>query len=1857
MPFLKAPRPRIAAPDVFQTPAAPLPRSALDARVGDLMDDAYVEDASQAALEAIQRQAVDAGRVPPVFRLFRDEDGRVMAWDANKYTHDEAREILGLGDTFLQHGQFRWGSALDRTDWYDRTGKPRTKAPAPAKLPPEIRRQRAEALGFDTGRVLYHGTDAEFDAFKPGEYGELGPGIYLGDEDVAREFGARVLPVYVRGPLFPLTEDMARGLENYGNTAKARAVIEVLQAEGYAGIENPWTGNISVFDPKNIRHIDAAFDPAHAGSSKIMAGIAIPVAGVGASLLFPESAEAQETTDELIAMRRGEAYQQKIDHEARMERYAALNARLDAMILGPRPVIPVMGEDLGGGTAERRVIPDVDDPVRDAPAVRPSPAWSPALARPAAPESGAPSGVGMGGMGGFAGAGGPFVKAPKPKRITDVPPVQPEAGAGTAGEPFGRPAGFRSGRTRVGETAQREFEPRDLVLARNDGMSPLDIGLEFGVDPEKAASVSRHINVLATRTRETIREAQAQGRLGELAAQWSVSEDELARFISVSKGAKAGPAEAKLRRAIEIAEALNKSGTQPDIAMIADRMRAGGIEITNGSLQVYLSRARTGNTQHVRFPEDLMARAKELKIAKGRAAPSYTRKLGAGFVAMGVTASLFGEDAEAQEGAAAEPERPEGRGRWIAPAQASGGLRSYATPERQAAERAAREEQERLTQTPDFWSGTVPAAFRTENVVASWLANERVTDYDGRRAIARGEAEAFNPFGEAGFLDGFEDDADRFYDTLTRREADSLRRQILRERDDRRILSLSGAPGFLAAMSAGTIDPTVIIPSGAAWKAGDSLLMFMGKAAWMGGVQATTSEYLLHQTQELRTLEESAIATGAGVLLMGVIGGPIAHQLIRETDGAIVTRVVSDLEMRGDADPQFAFGRADQAAMEGAHGRPGSVGAAAVEGPDIAGEAVAESFGLAELSALGSRDGGAGLVQGINPILRLAQSPSPAAREASNKLMESGLYLKRNLQGEASPVAVETAMRLHRGREAKAVTNGRTAYKAYRKAGGGWSRTEFLEEVGRSMRRGDEHPDASVKVAVTGYREMFDAMKDEAIRMNLLPEDIDVDTAASYLHRMWNRKALTGRPEVFQNMAKEYLLGKFEGMKRRAVELEVDLERMKLETTASRDAMREAQKAATVERRAVKEREAMLRAAQQRLAKAEADGHTGAAARAKKRISDLEEELAHHRPLAEARQKDYDAAQRQHAGVRAAAKLSDEDMALVMQARQLADLEAVEGTLDGVAATAARDIYRQLTGYDFRTMPPRLTIMDRGPLAERTFHIPDLFQSRRPGLEAKVEDFLVDDIEALSQRYMRVMSADIEMTRAFGDPGMMKALEDVNASFDELVDQVEDTVREAFEAAAEKSGKAVDEAKLQAAVEKQKSAIETRRARDVRDLAGVRDILRGNYGNPADPESLWVRGGAFVRAWNYVTLLGGMTVTAFSDVAGKVLSNGYLGLTRDLIGPLLTDLKGAKVAAREAREYGIAVERALAARIATMTDIGDAYGRGTAFDRWLANLTNRFSSWTGMRLWNDVMRTADYIIAQNRAIRILEGSGAGKQVAKRDLRWLAWAGVDVDSGMAAAIRRELATHGDTDGGMRLANTHLWDDVDAARAFKAVMSKESATATVEVGAGDKLLAMHGDLGKTIGQFRSFTFAAHQRITLRAMQQLRQGDAAVGSWFVTATSLGMMVYALKMWDSLRETSDDPATWVREGVDRSGMFPILFEGYNSAEKIIKPGKDHPLKWAFPGDASSRFQSRGPLGSLIGPSFGRVDDLMALAGNLSDGQVKDVDLHAARKLIPYNNLFGLRQIFDRLEIEAVAATGVEETAFSDRRQKALAN
>ena len=153
----------------------------------------------------------------------------------------------------------------------------------PSWMDQGARMQRAQDLGFDTDNVFYHGTSSDFAELQPSTVGDLGGGVYVTPNPekasgyaAVRKFMKRqtnnaapnVLPLRVKGNLNYLD------LQGQSIMPFDEARIQSLKDQGYEGIRQfDAEGNIiqmNVFDPKNIRSINAEFDPTKADSADLL---------------------------------------------------------------------------------------------------------------------------------------------------------------------------------------------------------------------------------------------------------------------------------------------------------------------------------------------------------------------------------------------------------------------------------------------------------------------------------------------------------------------------------------------------------------------------------------------------------------------------------------------------------------------------------------------------------------------------------------------------------------------------------------------------------------------------------------------------------------------------------------------------------------------------------------------------------------------------------------------------------------------------------------------------------------------------------------------------------------------------------------------------------------------------------------------------------------------------------------------------------------------------------------------------------------------------------------------------------------------------------------------------------------------------------------------------------------------------------------------------------------------------------------------------------------------------------------------------------------------------------------------------
>ncbi|HIE0428681.1 TPA: hypothetical protein ACXIY4_000122 [Serratia marcescens] len=486
------------------------------------------------------------------------------------------------------------------------------------------------------------------------------------------------------------------------------------------------------------------------------------------------------------------------------------------------------------------------------------------------------------------------------------------------------------------------------------------------------------------------------------------------------------------------------------------------------------------------------------------------------------------------------------------------------------------------------------------------------------------------------------------------------------------------------------------------------------------------------------------------------------------------------------------------------------------------------------------------------------------------------------------------------------------------------------------------------------------------------------------------------------------------------------------------------------------------------------------------------------------------------------------------------------------------------------------TVKAAGSTRSRTLSVPDRL----------MKDYLESDANYVLQRHIREASAEVELTRTFGNKSLDKQLKDIQDEYDALM-----------------RSKPAEQAKLAKA-----------RDNDIRDITALRDRLVGTYGMPDDPSSFFVRAGAFLRSANFVTKLGGMTVSAIPDLARGVMVNGFSNSMRGY-SALISRSPAFKASRAEMQKMAVGLETILHTRSRTMGDLVDSSSRTTAVEAGMERVTDVFGKLTLMGHFDDVNKSVNGMITSD---SILSGAAAAKKLAK----------LGINPNMASRIRSEFQKHGEVIDGWHIGNFEKWDDQHVAGVFQSAVLKDVNNTVITPGIGDTPLWASTPLGKTVFQFKSFATASYNRATLGGLQE---GTAQFYYGTAFQIGLGALTYALKQAANGKEVEMTPQKLVLEGLDRSGILGPLMEYNNMAEKAS--GGMVGLGAIFGTGTQSRYASRGFIGSALGPTFGLLDTLTDVTSGVLNGDAGDRVIHNARTLLPGNNLFWIAPLINQVD------------------------
>lgn len=556
-----------------------------------------------------------------------------------------------------------------------------------------------------------------------------------------------------------------------------------------------------------------------------------------------------------------------------------------------------------------------------------------------------------------------------------------------------------------------------------------------------------------------------------------------------------------------------------------------------------------------------------------------------------------------------------------------------------------------------------------------------------------------------------------------------------------------------------------------------------------------------------------------------------------------------------------------------------------------------------------------------------------------------------------------------------------------------------------------------------------------------------------------------------------------------------------------------------------------------------------------------------------------------------------------------ADLDARSADFLPHATEIATHLKDRITGTYYRLPIVDILTDARGPELRRLLDISS----------NEIEEFLENDVEKVLKTYVRTMSGDIEMMKRFGSLNGEQVIVDAAKEMNEKL------VALGEKAKAEKWS----DSKLI----KENQEVRTAYDKMKRDFEVVVGRIRSTWGLPSDPNAMGFRVGRTLLDVNVLRLMGGTLISSIPDAARVMMRHGFARAFADGYAPMVSDWQRLKLAKREARYAGVALDTIMHMRAQGMHDVLDEIGRYSKFEKGLNYLSNKMGMVNLLDQWTDVMKQVSASAAIARLTDSVDivygGAKASPRAVEEAKTFLASKGLLNTHG--ENILKELNTG---KGGTRvndvlMPNTEEWSSEATKQAFRQALAGEVNSSIITPGVERPVWMDASMTGRLISQFKSFALSSTQKILMAGLQNPTDAGVLVGS--TMSIALGMLSYYIAATVAGGDTysrmqNASLGKWMDEGIARSGVLGIFADGQRFAERF-------PLTQPYAnlgGDRVSRRAGDDLAEVLLGPSFSGMVGLGKVFQGLDDPTQATVQ--EMRKLLPWQNHFALKRPLDTL-------------------------
>ena len=497
------------------------------------------------------------------------------------------------------------------------------------------------------------------------------------------------------------------------------------------------------------------------------------------------------------------------------------------------------------------------------------------------------------------------------------------------------------------------------------------------------------------------------------------------------------------------------------------------------------------------------------------------------------------------------------------------------------------------------------------------------------------------------------------------------------------------------------------------------------------------------------------------------------------------------------------------------------------------------------------------------------------------------------------------------------------------------------------------------------------------------------------------------------------------------------------------------------------------------------------------------------------------------------------------------------------------------------------SVITPGSVRHREFEIPDEL----------IEDFLESDIEIILRYHTKQVGMDVEIHKAFGSIDMRNVIRQVNDEWERLIASTRDPV--------------------------QKSKLMKERDRDLTDIRGLRDRLRGTYGASRDPHALSSRFVRVAKSFNVIVGMGGATISSIPDAVRTMMVEGFRTTYEHGIKSQFRANRARlnELSLKELRASGVAAEAILGLRASAFADIGDIFGNRFAVERAIGQSVGIMFVLNGLNIWNQFLKEfAGTVTALRMNEKIMQNWDTLSRIDKEK-----FLKNGIDQQAHSRMRELIYQHGEVVDGQYMPNTELWQDASMRQMYRSALNQNVNRIIVTPGAGDRALWTSTEFGSLLTQFKSFGQAATMRVLISGLQE-KNSSFWLGSFFLIA--LAGMVNEIKRMQYGMDKAESFDEKLVNAFERSGIGGYFMDINNVIEKMSDYGFG--LRPLLTDKRSYPLPMGAKLGAVAGPVGANFVNVIDVAKDVLGGNVSQDTMDTLKFITPYASLPGVGNVVD---------------------------